>query len=180
MYCNENSTEGQHCFDNKFMTACRCIHRIKLDLNSIVELVLVNVDDQIAHPIHLHGHKFHIIDMGVFENKPIPGAVRKGLIPNVTHKNPPFKDTVVLPYPGYVRLRFRANNPGFWLFHCHFGKLYCLVFRLNSSYILSSSDWHLTTGMAVIFQVGEISDISKIKIPAKFPRCNDFTVDEIQ
>lgn len=121
MFCNENSTVGKHCFDNKFLTACRCIHRIKLNLNSVVELVMVNVDDQIAHPIHLHGHKFHIIDMGVFDKKPIPGTVRNGLIPNVTHENPPYKDTVVLPFPGYVRLRFRADNPGFWLFHCHFG-----------------------------------------------------------
>ena len=127
MFCNENSTEGKHCFDNKFLTACRCIHRIKLNLNSIVELVLVNVDDQIAHPIHLHGHKFHVVDQGVFEKKPTPGAVKNGLIPNVNHKNPPYKDTVSLPFPGYVRLRFRANNPGFWLMHCHF-------------------EWHLSTG----------------------------------
>ena len=34
---------------------------------------------------------------------------------------------VVMPFSGYVRLRFRANNPGFWLFHCHF-------------------DWHLPIG----------------------------------
>jgi FtsP/CotA-like multicopper oxidase with cupredoxin domain len=32
-----------------------------------------------------------------------------------------------MPFSGYVRLRFRANNPGFWLFHCHF-------------------DWHLPIG----------------------------------
>lgn len=127
MFCNENSTEGQHCFDNKFLTACRCVHRIKLDLNSVVEIVLVNVDDQITHPIHLHGHKFHVIDQGVFEKKPTPGKIKSGLIPNRSHKNPPYKDTVALPYPGYVRFRFRANNPGFWLMHCHF-------------------EWHLSTG----------------------------------
>lgn len=59
-----------------------------------MELVLVNVDDQIAHPVHLHGHKFHIIDMGVFEKKPEPGQIRNGLIPDITHKRPPYKDTV--------------------------------------------------------------------------------------
>lgn len=63
-----------------------------------------------------------LTDMGVFNGKPIPGVIRKDGIPNVSVKNPPYKDTVVLPYPGYVRLRFRADNPGFWLFHCHFGK----------------------------------------------------------
>lgn len=127
MFCHENTTEGKFCFDNKFLTACRCVHVIKLDLNSIVELVLVNVDDQIPHPIHLHGHKFHVLDMGVYDEKPEPGFIKREGIPNRTHKNPPYKDTVVLPYPGYTRLRFRANNPGYWLMHCHF-------------------DWHLTTG----------------------------------
>ncbi|CRL01606.1 CLUMA_CG014215, isoform A [Clunio marinus] len=160
MFCNENSTVGKHCFDNKFLTACRCVHRIKVKFNSIVELVVVNVDDQIAHPVHLHGHKFHVLDMGVFEKKPIPGVIRRNGIPMTIHKNPPFKDTVILPFPGYVRLRFRANNPGFWLFHCHF-------------------DWHLETGMAVIFQVGELSDMKHIKIPTNFPKCSEFSIDEI-
>jgi FtsP/CotA-like multicopper oxidase with cupredoxin domain len=95
MFCHENDTVGKHCFDNKFLTACRCLHVLKVKLNSIVELVLVNVDDAISHPIHLHGHKFHIIDQGVFEMKPEPGKIRNGgIIPNVTHKNPPYKDTV--------------------------------------------------------------------------------------
>lgn len=57
----------------------------------------MNVDDQIAHPVHLHGHKFHILDMGVFEKKPVPGLISDaGLIPDVIHKNPPYKDTVSL------------------------------------------------------------------------------------
>ena len=128
IYCDENTTAGNHCFDNTLQINCRCVHRLKVNLNSKVELVVANVDDQIPHPIHLHGHKFHILDMGVWKEKPAAGAIKHGtIIPNVTHQNPPYKDTVVLPYPGYVRLRFRADNPGFWLFHCHF-------------------DWHLTTG----------------------------------
>lgn len=94
MFCNENTTAGKYCFDNGFLTACRCVHLIKLKLNSIVELVAVNVDDAIAHPVHLHGHKFHILDMGVFDKKPVPGFIRKGGIPDVTHENPPYKDTV--------------------------------------------------------------------------------------
>lgn len=128
MYCNENSTKGQFCAGNGFgnLTACRCIHRLKVDLNSNVELIVVNIDDQIGHPIHLHGHKFHILDMGVYDKKPIPGFVKKEGIPDYTHEQPPYKDTCILPYPGYVRLRFRADNPGFWLFHCHY-------------------DWHLET-----------------------------------
>lgn len=41
--------------------------------------------------------------------------------------NPPYKDSILIPNPGYVRLKFRANNPGFWIAHCHF-------------------DWHLAIG----------------------------------
>ena len=29
------------------------------------------------------------------------------------------KDTVVVPYGGYVAIRFVINNPGWWFFHCH-------------------------------------------------------------
>lgn len=73
-----------------------------------------------------------------------------------TEKNfdfPPYKDTVVLPYPGYVKLRFRADNPGFWLLHCHF-------------------DWHLPIGMSLIIQVGEIEQMPKA--PENFPRCRNY------
>lgn len=29
------------------------------------------------------------------------------------------KDTVVVPYGGYVVIRSVINNPGWWFFHCH-------------------------------------------------------------
>ncbi|KAI2791087.1 hypothetical protein POX_c03942 [Penicillium oxalicum] len=44
------------------------------------------------------------------------------------------RDTVLIPSRGYAVLRFRADNPGIWLFHCH---------------IL----WHLATGMAMLIDV---------------------------
>ena len=31
----------------------------------------------------------------------------------------PIKDTVIVPYGGYVVIRFLINNPGWWFFHCH-------------------------------------------------------------
>lgn len=68
------------------------------------------------------------------------------------NKNPPLKDTVLIPNPGYVRLRFLADNPGFWLGHCHF-------------------DWHLGIGMSVIFQVGEIDEMEKR--PENFNSCHN-------
>ena len=32
---------------------------------------------------------------------------------------PPVKDTVIVPANGYTVIRFRTDNPGFWLMHCH-------------------------------------------------------------
>lgn len=88
----------------------------------MAELIIVNTDDKLSHPIHLHGHKFHVVDTGLLRPNMTVDEVKNGAIRKRSFKTPPYKDTVVLPYPGYVRVRFRANNPGYWLLHCHFGK----------------------------------------------------------
>ena len=41
------------------------------------------------------------------------GEIRRNLA------NPPVKDTVVVPTSGLTVVRFLADNPGFWLAHCH-------------------------------------------------------------
>ena len=33
--------------------------------------------------------------------------------------NPPIKDSVVVPDGGFTIIRFLADNPGYWLVHCH-------------------------------------------------------------
>ncbi|WP_237152859.1 multicopper oxidase family protein [Oryzibacter oryziterrae] len=54
-----------------------------------------------AHPMHLHGHRFQVI---AIDGKPISGAVR---------------DTVLVPPGRSVTIAFDADNPGTWPFHCH-------------------------------------------------------------
>lgn len=49
------------------------------------------------------------------------------------------RDTVNIPSRGYAVLRFRADNPGIWLFHCH---------------VL----WHHATGMAMLIDVGDSAE----------------------
>lgn len=39
----------------------------------------------------------------------------------------PIKDTISIPSKGYTIFRFKADNPGFWLLHCHFGKKHLLL-----------------------------------------------------
>jgi len=54
-----------------------------------------------AHPMHLHGHRFQVIGIG---SRRVDGPVR---------------DTVLVPPMGEVTIAFDATNPGRWAFHCH-------------------------------------------------------------
>lgn len=99
---------------------------------------------------------FTRMDMDNFPGHTTPSQIFAEDLPKnrrIKNKNPPFKDTILIPNPGYARLKFRASNPGFWLGHCHF-------------------DWHLVIGMAVIFQVGELDEMEKT--PKHFNSCHDF------
>lgn len=121
----------------------------------------------IYHPFHLHGNSFYVIRMG--ENMieaSLPSS--KPSIERLSHfklskneMNPVnnsgravatvFKDTVALPSGGFVTVRFKADNTGAWLFHCHLG-------------------WHLVYGMAMVFWVeGDIP-----QPPLGFPKCGNF------
>ncbi|KAG2197223.1 hypothetical protein INT47_003598 [Mucor saturninus] len=93
------------------------------DLNQVLEIVINNLDDG-PHPFHLHGHSFQVIARG-------DGVYSKDTV-IVEPINPTVRDTIVVTPEGYVVLRFRANNPGVWFFHCHV-------------------DWHLPAGLAATF-----------------------------
>jgi len=42
-----------------------------------------------------------------------------GNIPGLNLKNPPRKDTLIIPTGAYAVLRIRSDNPGKWFLHCH-------------------------------------------------------------
>lgn len=65
-----------------------------------IEIVMQN-QTGMAHPMHLHGHYFKV---AAINNVPIEGALR---------------DTVLVPPSTSVTIRFAADNPGNWAFHCH-------------------------------------------------------------
>ena len=81
--------------------------------NEVVQIVLNNGDDG-THPFHLHGHNFQLVhrseeDAGVFiDDESIK-------FPSV----PMRRDTVLVRGNGNIVIRFRSDNPGVWLFHCH-------------------------------------------------------------
>ena len=105
-----------------------------------VDIVLNNLDEE-SHPFHLHGHDFWVLSTysstfnwgsyNPFEDDAAPGG-EYDLIGAVK------RDTVNVPRRGYAVLRFKADNPGIWMFHCH---------------VL----WHLASGMAMAFEVGRLA-----------------------
>jgi FtsP/CotA-like multicopper oxidase with cupredoxin domain len=67
-----------------------------------VKVTLENKGEQ-DHPMHLHGHFFHVLSKN---GNPLSGS-------------PVIKDTLnVQPGESY-EVAFEADNPGDWMFHCH-------------------------------------------------------------
>ncbi|KAE8691244.1 hypothetical protein F3Y22_tig00110890pilonHSYRG00167 [Hibiscus syriacus] len=70
-------------------------------------------DNSETHPWHLHGHDFWVLGYGEGKLDKFNDPRKYNLV------NPIMKNTVpVHPY-GWTALRFRADNPGAWAFHCH-------------------------------------------------------------
>ena len=78
----------------------------------VIEIV-VNNHDPGKHPFHLHGHNFQTIVRGEDDSGDyVPG--------NATFPDVPMRRDVVMVRPnGHIVMRFRSDNPGVWLFHCH-------------------------------------------------------------
>ena len=94
-----------------------------LDKDDIVDIVLNN-EDTGKHPFHLHGHAFQAI-----YRSPENAGAWTNANESQFAATPMRRDTLyVLPTGNFV-IRFKADNPGVWFFHCHI-------------------DWHLATGLA--------------------------------
>ncbi|KAJ6019679.1 hypothetical protein N7499_009355 [Penicillium canescens] len=110
-------------------------HPIVLGHNQVVDIVLNNGDTG-SHPFHLHGHQFQVIERfpsygehfyDYAESDPVTyDPSNHAAFPDY----PARRDTLVLPPQGYFVVRFVADNPGVWFFHCHI-------------------DWHLSQGLGM-------------------------------
>lgn len=90
-------------------------------------------------------------------------------LPKLT-RNKPLKDTITIPSKGFTVFRFKADNPGWWFLHCHYGKF---TVKVNLLLIFSCLEWHMANGMALVVQVGE--SYQMVTPPLGFPKCNNFT-----
>ncbi|CAL3967584.1 unnamed protein product [Diplocarpon coronariae] len=87
-------------------------HVIELPTDSQWVYFIIETEQAVPHPIHLHGHDFYIIAQGV-------GTYDTSV--SLTLKNPPRRDVAMLPSSGYLVIAFETDNPGAWLMHCHIG-----------------------------------------------------------
>ncbi|KAG1867396.1 Fet3 protein [Suillus subluteus] len=97
-----------------------------INYGDVIDLVVQNGDTG-KHPFHLHGYKVQIVNRATQYNSSDP-SLNPPLIEG--QANPMRRDTVAITGGGSVTLRFVANNPGAWIFHCHI-------------------EWHLESGLAV-------------------------------
>lgn len=126
-------------------------HSVVLEHNEVIEIVLNNGDTG-SHPFHLHGHNFQVITRqpsygahfyNLLNSDPVPyDPTNHTAFP----ASPMRRDTVVLPPHGYLVIRFVADNPGVWIFHCHI-------------------DWHLSSGLGMLLIEAPTQIQQRIKIP---------------
>ncbi|XP_076303578.1 uncharacterized protein LOC143221863 [Lasioglossum baleicum] len=158
-FCNPDNLP-KHCNSSY----CSCTHVVEIPLHSVVEIGIVDtfLVPRLQHPFHLHGYSYQVVTMdqplGPFRGS---NAMTVDYVKQLDKNNqikrnydsPPGKDTISIPNNGFVLIRFRASNPGFWLFHCHI-------------------IYHQLNGMEMIFKVGEESDLPPK--PKNFPRCGNY------
>ncbi|KAJ9148850.1 Iron transport multicopper oxidase FET3 [Pleurostoma richardsiae] len=126
-------------------------HSVVLEHNEVVQIVLNNADSG-SHPFHLHGHNFQVINReppygphfyDYLEGDPVPyDPANHSDFPAI----PIRRDTLVLPPQGYLVIRFVADNPGVWMFHCHI-------------------DWHLSQGLGMLLIEAPTQMQERMSIP---------------
>ena len=140
---------------------CICTYEITIPYDETIQFVLTSPQ---AHPIHLHGHTFHVVDIGYPTYDPDTGFVsehnrytnRQHTITDYTIR----KDTVIIPAGGWVVINFLSDNPGYWFMHCHI-------------------EVHQVQGMAVI--INEAPEEQKLlDVPDGLNMCGDFYLDSTE
>ncbi|XP_022765049.1 laccase-22-like [Durio zibethinus] len=122
----------------------------RLAYNSTVQLVIQgnSIIAPESHPTHLHGFNFFVIGRGVGNFDPNKDPLKFNLV------DPVERNTISVPTAGWTAIRFRADNPGVWFFHCHL-------------------EVHTTWGLKMAFLVdnGKGPNESILPPPIDLPQC---------
>ncbi|KAJ4848166.1 hypothetical protein Tsubulata_018637 [Turnera subulata] len=113
-------------------TTTDAVYRLPFD--ATVDVILQNTNSMVVnnsetHPWHLHGHDFWVLGYGRGKFDPYKDPEKYNLV------DPIMKNTVPLHPYSWTAVRFKADNPGVWLFHCHV-------------------EAHFFMGMGVVFEEG--------------------------
>lgn len=132
----------------------------------VVDLILQNFDEG-NHPFHLHGAQMFILAAG---HGYFPGYQEldlqdegKGLLDpnnNTIIANPVRRDVTTIEAFGWTLVRFIADNPGVWLFHCHM-------------------IWHAEAGMAMQF-ASRLDLMRNWTIPEENTKLCEAPIDELE
>jgi len=109
--------------------------------NQVVELIVRN-SHFAHHPFHFHGHHFQVCHRGAGNSGSVSGV-------DCTTGTPSERDVITIEGNSTAILRFKATNPGVWIFHCHI-------------------EWHVPLGLTatIIEDPIAIQNSPTIKIPA--------------
>ena len=166
---------------------CICTHVQELRYNKSIQLVISDINPSYdpqsspfflaSHPIHLHGHQFHVVDIqyGSYNSSGLLSRANESIVCGGTNlcTNPswregkdysigktgkisntaPLKDTLFLPAGGHAVLYFKSDNPGYWYLHCHI-------------------EVHQLEGMAII--IAEAPN-NTLAAPSDMNSCGNFT-----
>ncbi|KAK9283622.1 hypothetical protein L1049_011872 [Liquidambar formosana] len=122
----------------------------RLAYNSSVQIVLQGtaVIAPENHPTHLHGYNVFAVGKGLGNFDPVNDPKKFNLV------DPIERNTIGVPSGGWTAIRFRADNPGVWLLHCHL-------------------EVHTTWGLKMAFVVdnGKGPNESLLPPPSDLPTC---------
>ncbi|KAI0533914.1 multicopper oxidase-domain-containing protein [Xylaria digitata] len=131
-----------------------------------VDIILQNMDEN-SHPFHLHGTNLWVLGAG---HGYFPGYEALGLQPEgkglldpankTIIRNPLKRDTITAEGFGWVLLRFIADNPGVWFFHCH-------------------AIWHSEAGMGMQF-LSRIDNLRDLKVPEEARKLCEAPEEELR
>ncbi|XP_034939119.1 laccase-2-like isoform X2 [Chelonus insularis] len=156
--CTEHDTKTSgRCRQLNGITSCECVNTRRIPLGSSVELILIDQAGRDDLVFHLHGYSFYVVGARAFDREKsfdeIKAMDEQGILFARNLISPVLKDTITVPKFGAVALRFKADNPGYWMLRDE-----------------NALEW--TRGLDVILQVGEPSDM--VPPPQDFPKCGSF------
>nr|XP_006812258.1 PREDICTED: laccase-like [Saccoglossus kowalevskii] len=173
--CNDTECAQRHCDCTHYIT-------LPSDAIVQIVLYNIRVGEGLSgtsHPVHFHGHHFHVLKSGFGTYDTTTGRFLDDTtdiscgddiprcnsgswsnsswsgddIPGLNLVDPPIKDTVIVPVGGYVVIRYKTDNPGWWFVHCHI-------------------EIHQVEGMALMIKEGEEKQMTKP--PKDFKTCGNF------